>query len=95
MTATIPERVLPPTARQVQALRAYVHAGDHVAAARELEIAPRTLKLHLAALRLRIGVRTNAQAVAGLWLGYHEHLADCTLSTHSECAPRMPGLEQS
>ncbi len=90
MFAETPEPVLTPTPRQIDALRAYLEEGNYEAAALRLDISPRTLKVHLAALRLRIGVRTNAQAVQRLWMGYNEHARTCDKASHAACAPRLP-----
>lgn len=76
---------LQPTARQVEALRAYVRAGSHAAAARHLGVSARTVQAHLAALRVRLGVHNEAQAVYVLWLGYRDHMEDCPREHHEEC----------
>lgn len=81
--------VLTPTGRQLQALRAYVRAGTHEAAGALLGISPRTVQAHLGALRGRLGVHTEAQAVYVLWLGYRDHVDNCDLAEHAGCMPDL------
>jgi DNA-binding CsgD family transcriptional regulator len=80
---------LPPTRRQLEILLTYVRAGSHVGAADELGLSVRTVQAHLAALRLRLGVHNEAQAVYVLWLGYRDHLAICAEPHHESCMPDL------
>lgn len=82
-------QALPPTNRQLEVLRAYVHAGTHHEAARQLGLSVRTVEAHLGALRIRLGVHNEAQAVYILWLGYRDHAAVCEEAHHEECARRL------
>lgn len=84
-------KALPPTGRQIDVLRAYVTAGTHAAAAAQLGLSERTVQAHLAALRTRLGVHNEAQAVYVLWLGYRDHLADCRQPHHESCLPDLAG----
>lgn len=84
-------RALPPTGRQMDVLRAYVVAGTHAAAATRLGLSQRTVQAHLAALRTRLGVHNEAQAVYVLWLGYRDHLPGCKKSHHEACMPDLAG----
>jgi DNA-binding CsgD family transcriptional regulator len=84
-------RVLPPTARQLEVLRAYVRTGTHAAAARRLDLSIRTVQAHLSALRTRLAVHNEAQAVYVLWLGYRDHLERCRRATHEDCLPNLGG----
>lgn len=76
---------LPPTERQLEVLRAYVHAGSHDAAAKALGLSSRTVQAHLSTLRSRLGVHNEAQAVYVLWLGYRDHVSNCDAQSHQEC----------
>lgn len=76
---------LPPTERQINVLRAYVEYGTHDDAARALGIGHRTVKSHLAALRARLGVHNEAQAVYVLWLPFRDHVAACERVSHESC----------
>jgi DNA-binding CsgD family transcriptional regulator len=89
MAGRLSGRALPPTDRQVEVLRAYVTAGTHAGAARQLGVSLRTVQAHLAALRSRLGVHNEAQAVYVLWLGYRDHLVTCPKRHHDECLPDM------
>jgi DNA-binding CsgD family transcriptional regulator len=80
---------LPPTKRQVEVLRAYVLAGSHLDAARRLDVSVRTVQAHLTALRSRLGVHNEAQAVYVLWLGYRDHVGECSQPHHESCMPDM------
>jgi DNA-binding CsgD family transcriptional regulator len=80
-------RALPPTARQLEVLRAYVRAGSHLEAANLLGLSVRTVQAHLAALRSRLGVHNEAQAVYVLWLGFRDHLDACPQPHHETCMP--------
>lgn len=98
---TIPRRraveyahALRPTARQIEALRAYIRHGTHQEAARAIGVTERTLKAHLASLRQRLAVYTTAQAVYVLWLGYRDHQTECALETHDECMPPISEVRQ-
>ena len=51
-----------PTARQVEALTAVITTGTNGAAGAMLGISPRTIGVHLANLRKRLGVDTTVQA---------------------------------
>lgn len=82
---------LMPTRRQIEVLRAYVAAGTQHDAAEVLGIAARTVEAHLAALRLRLGVHNEVQAVYALWLGYRDHASRCDHAHHEECARRKFG----
>lgn len=84
-------RALPPTVRQIDVLRAYVSAGTHAAAAAQLGLSHRTVQAHLAALRTRLGVHNEAQAVYVLWLGYRDHLPRCKERSHEGCMPDLTG----
>lgn len=55
-----------PTRSETDALRAYLDAGSVKAAAHRLGLNEQTVKNQLASLRRRLGVETNAQAVAAL-----------------------------
>lgn len=81
---------LAPTERQIEVLRAYVLCGSHSAASIRLGLSTRTVQAHLAALRSRLGVHNEAQAVYVLWLGYRDHLAQCGAVDHQACVPRVP-----
>lgn len=70
-------------------LRAYVAAGTHAGAARDLGVSVRTVQAHLAALRSRLGVHNEAQAVYALWLGYRDHAESCPRPHHEDCMPDM------
>lgn len=85
---------LPPTERQVEALRAYVHHGTHAAAAEALGVTQRTFKSHLAALRQRLWVHNTAQAVYVLWLGYRDHLTNCPERGHGACMRDIAEIAQ-
>ena len=89
MVGRLSGRALPPTERQVEVLRAYVTAGSHAAAAHDLGVSVRTVQAHLAALRSRLGVHNEAQAVYVLWLGYRDHVASCPKAHHEACMPDM------
>ena len=78
-----------PTERQLDVLRAYVQGGSHAAAAARLGISVHTVQAHLAALRLRLGVHNEAQAVYVTWLGFRDHLASCVEDRHEGCVPKM------
>lgn len=80
-------QTLPPTRRQLEALRAYVQVGTHHEAGRLLGVSVRTVQAHLGALRARLGVHNEAQAVYVLWLGYRDHIATCAKEHHEECMP--------
>lgn len=84
--------MLPPTSRQLDTLRAYVKVGTLAGAAGSLGISVRTVQAHLAALRSRLGVHNEAQAVYVLWLGYRDHLPLCRREHHDGC---LPDLHQS
>lgn len=84
-------QALPPTRRQLEVLRACVQAGTHGDAARLLGLSVRTVEAHLSALRTRLGVHNEAQAVHVLWLGYRDHAAGCAEAHHEECARRRFG----
>lgn len=70
-------------------LRTYVVAGSHAAAARALGLSTRTVQAHLTALRARLGVHNEAQAVYVLWLGYRDHLDQCPNLHPNECLPDL------
>ena len=70
-------------------LLAYVSAGSHLDAARRLDVSVRTVQAHLTALRMRLGVHNEAQAVYVLWLGYRDHLEDCAELHHEACMPDL------
>lgn len=57
-----------PTDREMEALRAYLATGSVKATAHLLGRHPQTIKDLLARVRRRLGVSTNAQAVAALEL---------------------------
>lgn len=80
---------LRPTKRQIEVLRAYVLAGTRQDAADTLGISAHTVEAHLAALRSRLGVHNEVQAVYVLWLGYRDHAMRCNLAHHEECAGRL------
>ena len=80
---------LGPTPRQIEVLRAYVRYGSHAEAARSLDISVRTVEAHLAALRSRLRVHNEAQAVHVLWLGFRDHLESCARATHEDCVPKI------
>lgn len=84
-------RALSPTGRQIDVLRAYVSGGTHAAAAGLLGLSERTVQAHLAALRTRLGVHNEAQAVYVLWLGYRDHLSTCRQRHHEPCMPDLAG----
>ncbi len=84
-------QALPPTRRQIDVLRAYVTAGTYAAAAGRLGLSERTVQAHLAALRTRLGVHNEAQAVYVLWLGYRDHLSACAEDRHEPCLPDLGG----
>lgn len=84
-------QTLAPTKRQLEVLRAYVREGTHLDAARLLGLSVRTVEAHLGALRIRLGVHNEAQAVYVLWLGYRDHAATCAEAHHEECAQRLFG----
>jgi DNA-binding CsgD family transcriptional regulator len=84
-------RALPPTVRQIDVLRAYVSAGTHAAAAAQLGLSHRTVHAHLAALRTRLSVHNEAQAVYVLWLGYRDHLSRCKERSDEGCMPDLTG----
>lgn len=86
-------RSLAPTLRQLEALRAYLNHGSQLGAASALNVSERTLKNHLAALRARLDVHTNAQAVYVLWLGYRDHTSSCDLMSHADCLPDLNELD--
>ena len=79
----------------MQALRAYVVHGTLLDAADALDLSERTLKNHLAALRSRLGVHTNAQAVYVLWLGYRDHTRVCRTMSHVDCLRPLNDLDLS
>jgi DNA-binding CsgD family transcriptional regulator len=79
----------PPTRRQLDVLRAYVQGGSHAAAAARLAISVHTVQAHLAALRSRLGVHNEAQAVYVTWLGYRDHMVVCGRKHHEDCMPDM------
>jgi DNA-binding NarL/FixJ family response regulator len=56
-----------PTRRQLEVLRAYIHAGSVAAAAYELGIGETTVRQHLSGLYRRTGCVNAAQAA--YWLG--------------------------
>jgi DNA-binding CsgD family transcriptional regulator len=85
-------RPLEPTGRQMSSLRAYVTHGSLTEASEALGVSERTLKNHLAALRARLGVHTNAQAVYVLWLGYRDHVESCPQLTHVDCLSPISDL---
>ena len=58
---------------------------DWIKAARRLGISSRTLRNHLAELRLRLGVRTSAQAVYRLMLDLADHGSHCDETEHIAC----------
>jgi DNA-binding CsgD family transcriptional regulator len=68
-------RALPPTTRQLEVLREYVEHGSYEAAANALGLSPQTVRHHLAALRQRLAVHTNIQAVFELWVTQSERRA--------------------
>jgi DNA-binding CsgD family transcriptional regulator len=74
-----------PTERQIECLRAYVIAGSREGAAQRLGISSMTLRNHLAELRLRLGVRTSAQAVFSLMLDLADHPSRCDEPEHINC----------
>jgi len=78
---------LAPTLRQLDVLRAYAQSGSHAAAAARLAISVHTVQAHLAALRSRLGVHNETQAVYVMWLGYRDHLAACGRDDHETCMP--------
>lgn len=80
---------LAPTLRQLDVLRAYVHAGTHRTAAARLGLSVRTVRSHLAELRVRLGVHNEAQAVYTLWLGYRDHIEVCERRHHEGCLPPL------
>ncbi len=82
-------RQLAPTARQLEALRAYIIHGTHAEAAAALGVTERTFKSHLASIRQRLGVQNTAQAVYVLWMGYRDHIEECTLPDHEQCIPAL------
>jgi DNA-binding CsgD family transcriptional regulator len=84
-------RALPPTARQLEVLRVYVATGTHVEAGQQLGLSVRTVQAHLAALRTRLGVHNEAQAVYVLWLGYRDHVDGCREAHHETCMPDLGG----
>jgi DNA-binding NarL/FixJ family response regulator len=55
-----------PTPRELDSLRAYIETGSVREAARSLGVHEQTVKRHLANVRSRLGVRTNAQAALAL-----------------------------
>ena len=85
-------RPLEPTSRQIDSLRAYVAHGTLLEAAEALDVSEKTVKNHLAALRTRLGVHNNAQAVYVLWLGYRDHLLHCSDTSHDACMPPLNDL---
>ena len=85
---------LAPTERQIEVLRAYVRSGSHRAAATVMGISARTVQAHLTALRGRLGVHNEAQAVYVLWLGYRDHLPHCRQRDHLGCLPSMDATLQ-
>lgn len=80
---------LPPTPRQLEALFAYINFGTYAEAGRRLGLSARTIQAHLAALRSRLAVHNEAQAVYVLWLGYRDHLAACPELHHEGCLPKL------
>ena len=80
---------LPPTDRQLEVLRSYLQTGTHRAAAHRLGISERTVEAHLNALRARLGVHNDAQAVYALWLGYRDHMRRCRKEHHDGCLPTI------
>lgn len=84
------DRLLPPTARQWQVLRAYIRHGSTELAAHELGITPQAVKNRLHELNVRLGVKKTAQAVHKLWLGYRDHTAECSRRDHTPCDPLRP-----
>ena len=74
-----------PTERQIECLRAYLIAGSREGAAQRLGISSTTLRNHLAELRLRLGVRTSAQAVFSLMLDLADHASRCDEPEHINC----------
>lgn len=85
---------LAPTERQIDVLRAYVRAGSHGGAARLLGLSTRTVQAHLTALRSRLGVHNEAQAVYVLWLGYRDHASQCDAADHEACGPLWPHVSE-
>lgn len=79
---------LPPTDRQLEVLRSYVKTGTDLGAARHLGISERTVEAHLNALRSRLRVHNDAQAVYALWLGYRDHIRRCGKEHHEGACPR-------
>jgi DNA-binding CsgD family transcriptional regulator len=79
----------PPTARQLEVLRAYVRAGSHHEAGQLLGLSARTVQAHLSGLRSRLGVHNEAQAVYVLWLGYRDHVETCAEIHHETCMPDL------
>lgn len=85
---------LPPTRRQLEVLRAYVDAGTHHEAGLLLGLSVRTVEAHLSALRSRLGVHNEAQAVYVLWLGYRDHVARCPNEHHEQCMPDLARIDR-
>jgi DNA-binding CsgD family transcriptional regulator len=83
---------LAPTRRQYEVLASYVRWGSHAAAAAKLAISPKTVESHMAALRARLGVHNEAQAVHVLWLGYAKHVRSCPRRHHAACSELEAGL---
>jgi len=79
--------VLPLTLRQVDVLRAYAQSGSHAATAARLGISIHTVQAHLTALRSRLGVHNETQAIYVMWRGYRDHLAACGREDHEACLP--------
>lgn len=50
------------------------------------------VQAHLAALRSRLGVHNEAQAVYATWLGFRDHVAECGLTQHGDCLRNVPGV---
>lgn len=55
-----------------------MHQGSHAAAASEMGISVHTVQAHLTALRTRLGVHNETQAIYVMWLGFRDHLAELT-----------------
>jgi DNA-binding CsgD family transcriptional regulator len=86
--------LLAPTERQIEVLLAYVHAGSHDAAGHLLGLSGRTVQAHLTALRTRLGVHNEAQAVYALWLGYRDHLWKCDAADHQICMQSVNAIHR-
>jgi DNA-binding response OmpR family regulator len=60
------------TRRELEVLRHMVSGRDHLAIARELVIAPKTVEKHIEHILLKLGVHSRAQAIA---LAFQEDIA--------------------